>query len=135
MTVRYDYSVDWAEYDELRRKVLGAYLGWIPVALVVTVLSVVFPAFTPVFIVPALSYLLWFIRVRRQLYQWPCPQCGKPYFVRDRLFNHRRWFALKCVHCSLPKYEIAGEPLGRGEGAPGIEEEAGNAPKLRGQEN
>ncbi len=31
---------------------------------------------------------------------WPCPQCGKPFFV------HRLWFAderrRRCAHCSAP---------------------------------
>ncbi len=108
---RYDYSVDWVEYDELRRTVVGAYLGWAPVVLVVAVLSAVFPALTPVFMVLPLSYLGWFSRARRQLHKWPCPRCGKPYFVRHTLFSHHRWFAVKCVHCSFPKYTLSGEPL------------------------
>ena len=108
---RYDYTVDWVEYDELRRTVVRAYLGWIPVALAVAVLSVVFPALPRVLAVLPLTYLAWFIRVRRQLRQWLCPRCGRPFFFRRKLFSHYRWFAVKCVHCSFSKYTLSGDPL------------------------
>ncbi len=29
-------------------------------------------------------------------------------FIRRTLFSHHRWFAVKCVHCSFPKYTLSG---------------------------
>ncbi|APW62847.1 hypothetical protein [Paludisphaera borealis] len=44
--------------------------------------------------------MLCLMVARLRLIFWPCPCCGRPFFLR--LGNY--WFTRRCLHCGLPKW-------------------------------
>jgi hypothetical protein len=59
-----------------------------------------FPAvLVPPMIHPVVAYF-------RRIF-WPCPRCGRPFFLT---WSGCNWFARRCLHCGLPKWAPAQGP-------------------------
>ena len=58
-----------------------------------------FPPF--VFMAAALAILIAFARVHWWVMRWPCPRCGRAFYLS--LWGYRP-FADCCLHCDLPEY-------------------------------
>ena len=89
----------WQEYRRRRNLALFAFFGYVPViALFAVITETLLHVTTPVF-VAAISWMLLAVIVGNWFIRFPCPRCGKPFFMKWWGYNT---FARRCLHCKLP---------------------------------
>jgi len=93
------YEQQWEDYRRRKNRLLLGLFGYIPITFAFGLLAtelfrVQWPI--PVF---AVSWMLLFATAGIRLQSYPCPRCGQLFFGYN-LFTRR------CVHCTLPKYQM-----------------------------
>jgi hypothetical protein len=90
----------WERYERLRRITLILWAAWFPYVFVVAWWM---RGRWDRFPLPLLLFnVIWFLFltvVGLRVGYWPCPRCGKPFFLRFGLFKTR---GKECPHCRLP---------------------------------
>lgn len=95
----------WQAYRKRRNLVWFAFLGYVPVCLLVAFVSFkLFSTLKPAFVV-AFAWMGFYVVAGNLFLRFPCPRCGKPFFAKWWYYNG---FARRCVHCGLRKYAQIG---------------------------
>lgn len=89
----------WAAYRKLQRKVLLLWGGGFPVLAILAVLPRDWVAwlFGPLLVL-GLGYGIVLAYLSLRLSFWPCPRCGKLFFLR---FGILPTYNKRCPHCGL----------------------------------
>jgi hypothetical protein len=100
------YEEQWREYRRRRLVGYGLWIGWLPYGGTLIYLqdSVAWIGRNGVPL--AVGYMLAACVAGLWLSFWPCPSCGRPFFLTTFWFY--RHFAKACVHCGLPKWAQGG---------------------------
>lgn len=99
----HSYEMHWADLRKRRRAFWLVLLAF-PVAVAIL---------TPHWVFGILwSFVVLILGFRAQI--WPCPRCGKPYFLEDHRASYdmpfaSKWWAQKCLHCGLAKWSSGQE--------------------------
>jgi hypothetical protein len=97
----------WDNYRKRRRLFLIALLGFFPFALLVMFpLSYVCQSDTLGYRA-GLAYLVFYGIASLQFAFFPCPKCGKSFFVK---WWYNNFFTRQCVHCGFPKWAEIDKP-------------------------
>ncbi|MGB6974683.1 MAG: hypothetical protein WBD67_08385 [Terracidiphilus sp.] len=96
------YALDWRRYRQLRLTAALFWLGILPYAWLIQFLYQPRSPNTLHTSLIALYGIFWLIAVLRFEF-FPCPRCGQA-FATTWLCN-RSFFAGKCVHCGLQKFD------------------------------
>jgi hypothetical protein len=90
----------WQRYEELRRIVLLLWASWFPFVFLAgwwTRNSL--DRIPPLLVVVIVVWTLGVAGMGLRLGFWPCPRCGKRFFLTSRL---QRAGGKECPHCGLP---------------------------------
>ena len=96
------YTLDWRQYRRLRLAALLFWLCILPYAWLLQFLGQPGGSHTLRTSLLVLYGIFWCIAIFRFEF-FPCPRCGRA-FATTWLCN-RSFFASKCVHCGLPKFD------------------------------
>jgi hypothetical protein len=95
---------DWTEYRRKRNLFWLVLVSYVPGVLVFGLsLQWLLGSELPIYFVAG-AWMIAFIVTASRMTAWRCPRCGKSFF---RTFWGQNPFALKCVHCRLPKWDSA----------------------------
>jgi hypothetical protein len=98
-----DYQQDWQEYKRQRNQFWLVFVSYVPVCSAVAFVSLkLFHTLTPGFIV-ALFWMGLFLYTEIRLNTFSCPRCRNSF--SSTWWYNKGFFARKCVHCGLRKYE------------------------------
>jgi hypothetical protein len=98
-----DYRAAWQEYRRLKKRCLMLFLGYVPAAFSVALISFrLFHSTAPGFVAAGAWMIWWFCECTR-LNLWRCPRCGK--WFSAKWWYNKGLLARRCVHCGLPKYQ------------------------------
>lgn len=91
----------WDDYRRRRRLFWFAFLGYVPVVGVVgSSLSWIVGSDLPAIAV-ALAWMVFSAFAGVRMKAFPCPRCGKPFFLGPFFQNP---LTQRCVHCRWPKW-------------------------------
>jgi len=94
------YKTDWIDYRKLQRRVLLLWLcGFLILGVLVLLPRQWFPRHAVPFLVAGSGYAIVLAVLSLRLSFWPCPRCGKLFFLRFGLFPS---YSGRCAHCRLP---------------------------------
>jgi hypothetical protein len=82
---------------------LFAFLGYLPIVGAVGFLTFRIFHTDVLAFVAAFAWMAFCVVAGIRLSRFECPRCGKLFFSKWWYHNQ---FALKCVHCRLPKYAL-----------------------------
>jgi hypothetical protein len=107
------YAEQWQDYRRRRNLLLFAYIGFLPVAIVFILVTLLLFGDKPHTDTPGgvfgFCWLAFSFFASLRVSRFRCPRCGNMFFyqVEQRLV-FRIWrgnvFSGKCLHCGLPKY-------------------------------
>jgi hypothetical protein len=96
-----DYREQWTRYRFLRNLVLVAFVGAVPLVLLVGTIPGNSSWVEYVQGTALGAWFLGFVVAAVLLQTFRCPRCGKSFFQRALYHNA---FAQKCMNCGLAKY-------------------------------
>jgi hypothetical protein len=96
------YEQQWREYRKRCIIFLIIFATCIPAVVLVENLL---HSDTVFFIVSFVGMLAFFVAGIRIL-TWPCPRCGKSFYVYGSIWRSNPFFTGRCLHCGLPKWSV-----------------------------
>jgi hypothetical protein len=92
---RADYASAWADYRKVRGTMLIAWVGPLPVLMLLIFAQDRLPFGTVIAWVAGVAWMGVFLYWNLRWVSWPCPRCGQP-FISLLTPIHRQ-----CAHCRL----------------------------------
>jgi len=96
------YSQDWKRYRRLRFTAILFWLGILPYAWLLQFLDEPFVSHTMRASLLVFYGAFWFVAIFCFEF-FSCPRCGQ--FFATTWLRNRSFFASKCVHCGLGKFD------------------------------
>ncbi len=90
----------WANFERLRRTLLILWAAWFPFVFVVGwMMRGRWHQVPPLLVVVIVVWTATVAAIGLRVGFWPCPRCGKPFFLSRWLQRTR---GEECPHCKLP---------------------------------
>lgn len=115
-------QLTWEDYRKRRRLMIIALVGYLPVMIATSLVCwwLLSTADCDYVAIVALTWLAFFGFTVIRLNQFPCPNCGRAFFLYKYHIGSNP-LAKRCLHCDWPKWAVPGDADKQEETKPDME--------------
>ena len=93
--------IAWNTYRNRRTVFVCLFLGYLPGALIISLISVAIKKPDVLLLPFALVWMVAYALAGRWMAYFPCPRCGLPFFYKGWMYTP---WSKECLHCSWKKW-------------------------------